>query len=194
MHRAEQVALGQQPRLARAELGQLVAILLVELIPRCAKSRAAAGALDYYILMTRTGMSSTKSIATKLPKFGTRKPGLLAERNLLGPVHGAYGDFAMIKEIYFRRTSRSRSIGAAYRFENLEEAQVFMTFSADMQQVMRELENRRNAINGRFAVFSRRRTLPFNAGNVGAQGTFLELAAALATPVCGYRWPRARAA
>jgi len=51
--------------------------------------------------MTRTWYELYQKYREKLPRFGTRKAGLLAERNLLGPVHGAYGDFAMVKEDLF---------------------------------------------------------------------------------------------
>jgi hypothetical protein len=52
--------------------------------------------LDFYILLIRNWYETYDKHRAILPKFGTRKPGLLPERNLLGPVHGAYGDFALI--------------------------------------------------------------------------------------------------
>jgi hypothetical protein len=57
--------------------------------------------LDYYIQMTRNWYETYQKYRDRLPKYGTRKSGLLAERNLLGPVHGAYGDFVMLKENLF---------------------------------------------------------------------------------------------
>ncbi len=52
--------------------------------------------LDFYVLLIRNWYETYDKHRAILPKFGTRKPGLLPERNLLGPVHGAYGDFALI--------------------------------------------------------------------------------------------------
>ena len=62
---------------------------------------------------------SCQKYRDKLPKFGTRKPGLLAERNLLGPVHGAYGDFAMIKENLFPEDIEEQINRRSVPFENI---------------------------------------------------------------------------
>jgi hypothetical protein len=67
----------------------------------CKEAEQPPVPLDYYIQMTRNWYQTYQKYREKLPKFGTRKAGLLAERNLLGPVHGAYGDFAMLKENLF---------------------------------------------------------------------------------------------
>ncbi|MGZ8427022.1 MAG: radical SAM protein, partial [Candidatus Binatia bacterium] len=67
----------------------------------CKEAEQPPVPLDYYIQMTRKWYETYQKYSDRLPKFGTRKAGLLAERNLLGPVHGAYGDFAMLKENLF---------------------------------------------------------------------------------------------
>ena len=67
----------------------------------CKEAEQPPVPLDYYILMTRTWYELYQKYREKLPRFGTRKAGLLAERNLLGPVHGAYGDFVMVKDNLF---------------------------------------------------------------------------------------------
>src|SRR5262247_1908177 len=56
----------------------------------CREAEQPPVPLDYYIQMTRNWYETYDKYRDRLPKFGTRKPGLLAERNLLGPVHGAY--------------------------------------------------------------------------------------------------------
>lgn len=67
----------------------------------CREAEQPPVPLDYYIQMTRNWYETYQKYRDRLPKYGTRKPGLLAERNLLGPVHGAYGDFVMLKENLF---------------------------------------------------------------------------------------------
>ena len=59
----------------------------------CKEAEQPPVPLDYYIQMTRNWYECYQKYRAQLPQFGTRKAGLLAERNLLGPVHGAYGDF-----------------------------------------------------------------------------------------------------
>jgi hypothetical protein len=55
-----------------------------------------------------------------LPQFGKRKAGLLAERNLLGPVHGAYGDYVMLSENLFPDDIEEQINRRSVPFENLE--------------------------------------------------------------------------
>jgi len=85
----------------------------------CKEAEQPPVPLDYYILMTRTWYELYQKYRDKLPKFGTRKPGLLAERNLLGPVHGAYGDFAMIKENLFPDDIEEQINRRSVPFENI---------------------------------------------------------------------------
>jgi hypothetical protein len=85
----------------------------------CKEAEQPPVPLDYYVLMTRTWYELYQKHRTKLPKFGTRKAGLLAERNLLGPVHGAYGDFAMIKEKFFPEDVEEQINRRSVPFENI---------------------------------------------------------------------------
>ncbi len=76
--------------------------------------------LDYYIKLTRGWYELYNKYRDKLPKFGTRKPGLLPERNLLGPVHGAYGDYAMLKENLFAADVEEQINRRSVPWENIE--------------------------------------------------------------------------
>jgi hypothetical protein len=87
----------------------------------CKEAEQPPVPLDYYILMTRTWYELYQKYRDKLPKFGTRKAGLLAERNLLGPVHGAYGDFAMLKENLFPEDIEEQINRRSVPFENIAE-------------------------------------------------------------------------
>jgi hypothetical protein len=75
--------------------------------------------VEYYILLTRTWYELYQKYRSKLPQFGTRKPGLLAERNLLGPVHGAYGDYVMLKENLFPTDVEKQINRRSVPFENI---------------------------------------------------------------------------
>jgi hypothetical protein len=86
----------------------------------CKEAQQPPVPLDYYILMTRTWYELYQKYRDKLPQFGTRKPGLLPERNLLGPVHGAYGDFAMIKENLFPADVEQQINRRSVRWEDIE--------------------------------------------------------------------------
>jgi len=76
--------------------------------------------LDYYILLTRNWYECYQKYRSQLPRFGTRKAGLLAERNLLGPVHGAYGDYVMLSENLFPDDIEEQINQRSVPFENLE--------------------------------------------------------------------------
>jgi hypothetical protein len=87
----------------------------------CKEAEQPPVPLDYYILMTRTWYELYRKYRDRLPKFGTRRAGLLAERNLLGPVHGAYGDYAMLKENLFPADVEEHINRRSLPFENISE-------------------------------------------------------------------------
>jgi hypothetical protein len=87
----------------------------------CKEAEQPPVPLDYYIRMTRTWYELYDKYRAKLPKFGTRKPGLLAERNLLGPVHGCYGDYVMLKENLFPADVEEQINRRSVPFESIEE-------------------------------------------------------------------------
>jgi len=86
----------------------------------CKEAEQPPVPLDYYIQMTRNWYETYQKHRDKLPKFGTRKAGLLAERNLLGPVHGAYGDYAMLKENLFPADVEAQINRRSVPWENIE--------------------------------------------------------------------------
>ena len=86
----------------------------------CREAEQPPVPLDYYIQMTRNWYETYDKYRDKLPKFGTRKAGLLPERNLLGPVHGAYGDYAMLKENLFPEDVEEQINRRSVPFENIE--------------------------------------------------------------------------
>jgi hypothetical protein len=86
----------------------------------CKEAEQPPVPLDYYIQMTRNWYECYQKYRSQLPKFGTRKAGLLAERNLLGPVHGAYGDFAMLSENLFPDDIEEQINRRSVPFENLD--------------------------------------------------------------------------
>jgi hypothetical protein len=85
----------------------------------CREAEQPPVPLEYYILLTRTWYELYQKYRSKLPQFGTRKPGLLAERNLLGPVHGAYGDYVMLKENLFPTDVEEQINRRSVPFENI---------------------------------------------------------------------------
>jgi hypothetical protein len=85
----------------------------------CREAEQPPVPLEYYILLTRTWYELYQKYRPKLPQFGTRKPGLLAERNLLGPVHGAYGDYVMLKENLFPTDVEKQINRRSVPFENI---------------------------------------------------------------------------
>jgi hypothetical protein len=87
----------------------------------CKEAEQPPVPLDYYILMTRTWYELYQKYRDKLPKFGTRKGGLLAERNLLGPVHGCYGDYVMLKENLFPADVQAQIDRRSVPWENIAE-------------------------------------------------------------------------
>jgi hypothetical protein len=87
----------------------------------CKEAEQPPVPLDYYVLLTRNWYELYQKHRAKLPKFGTRKPGLLAERNLLGPVHGCYGDYVMLKENLFPADVEEQINRRSVPFENVED-------------------------------------------------------------------------
>jgi hypothetical protein len=85
----------------------------------CREAEQPPVPLEYYIRLTRTWYELYQKYRPKLPQFGTRKPGLLAERNLLGPVHGAYGDYVMLKENLFPTDVEEQINRRSVPFENI---------------------------------------------------------------------------
>jgi len=85
----------------------------------CREAEQPPVPLEYYIRLTRTWYELYQKYRSKLPQFGTRKPGLLAERNLLGPVHGAYGDYVMLKENLFPTDVEKQINRRSVPFENI---------------------------------------------------------------------------
>ncbi len=86
----------------------------------CREAEQPPVPLDYYIQLTRNWYETYQKYRSKLPRFGTRKAGLLAERNLLGPVHGAYGDYVMLSENLFPDDIEEQINRRSVPFENLE--------------------------------------------------------------------------
>ena len=76
--------------------------------------------LDFYIQLTSNWYECYQKYRSNLPQFGKRKPGLLAERSLLGPVHGAYGDFVLLSESLLPDDIEEQINRRSVPFENLE--------------------------------------------------------------------------
>src|SRR5205823_1082483 len=64
----------------------------------CKEAEQPPVPLEFYIQLTRNWYELYQKYRANLPRFGGRKPGLLPERSLLGPVHGAYGDYVLLSE------------------------------------------------------------------------------------------------
>jgi hypothetical protein len=86
----------------------------------CKQAEQPPVPLDYYVLLTRNWYECYQKYRSQLPQFGKRKAGLLAERNLLGPVHGAYGDYVMLSENLFPEDIEEQINRRSVPFENLE--------------------------------------------------------------------------
>jgi len=86
----------------------------------CKEAEQPPVPLDYYVLLTRNWYECYQKYRSQLPQFGKRKAGLLAERNLLGPVHGAYGDYVMLSENLFPDDIEEQINRRSVPFENLE--------------------------------------------------------------------------
>ena len=86
----------------------------------CKEAEQPPVPLDYYIQLTRNWYECYQKYRSQLPQFGKRKAGLLAERNLLGPVHGAYGDYVMLSENLFPDDIEEQINRRSVPFENLE--------------------------------------------------------------------------
>jgi hypothetical protein len=77
--------------------------------------------LDYYIQLTRNWYELYQQYRSQLIEFGGRKPGLLAERTLLGPVHGAFGDYVILSENLLPDDIEEQINWRSVPFENLDE-------------------------------------------------------------------------
>ncbi|HEX9444879.1 MAG TPA: radical SAM protein [Candidatus Binatia bacterium] len=86
----------------------------------CKEAEQPPVPLDFYILLIRNWYETYQKYRSILPRFGTRKPGLLPERNLLGPVHGAYGDFVLITDKLHPADIEEQINRRSVPFENLE--------------------------------------------------------------------------
>jgi hypothetical protein len=86
----------------------------------CKEAEQPPVPLDYYVMLTRNWYECYQKYRSQLPQFGKRKAGLLAERNLLGPVHGAYGDYVMLSENLFPDDIQEQINRRSVPFENLE--------------------------------------------------------------------------
>jgi hypothetical protein len=86
----------------------------------CKEAEQPPVPLDFYIQLTSNWYECYQKYRSKLPQFGKRKPGLLAERNLLGPVHGAYGDFVLLSENLLPDDIEEQINRRSMPFENLE--------------------------------------------------------------------------
>src|SRR5258706_375739 len=88
--------------------------------PLCTGADPPPVPLNIYILLIRNWYEPYQKYRSTLPRFGTRKPGLLPERNLLGPVHGAYGDFVLITDKLHPADIEEQINRRSVPFENLE--------------------------------------------------------------------------
>jgi hypothetical protein len=86
----------------------------------CKEAEQPPVPLDFYILLTRNWYELYQKYRSKLPQFGRRRPGLLAERSLLGPVHGAYGDYVLLSENLLPDDIEEQINRRSVPFENLE--------------------------------------------------------------------------
>ena len=84
------------------------------------RSRAAAGAVRLLHLVTRTWYELYQKYRANCRSSARESPGLLPERNLLGPVHGAYGDYAMISENLLPQDIEEQINRRSVPFENLD--------------------------------------------------------------------------
>jgi hypothetical protein len=74
---------------------------------------------EFYIEVTRNWYELYQKYRPNLPKFGRRNPGLLPERNLLGPVHGTYGDYVLLSENLLPDDIEAQINRRSVPFENL---------------------------------------------------------------------------
>ena len=86
----------------------------------CKEAEQPPVPLDFYIQLTSNWYECYQKYRSTLPQFGKRKPGLLAERSLLGPVHGAYGDFVLLSEDLLPDDIEEQINRRSVPFENLE--------------------------------------------------------------------------
>ena len=86
----------------------------------CKEAEQPPVPLEFYIQLTSNWYECYQKYRSNLPQFGKRKPGLLAERSLLGPVHGAYGDFVLLSEDLLPDDIEEQINRRSVPFENLE--------------------------------------------------------------------------
>ena len=86
----------------------------------CKEAEQPPVPLDFYIQSTRDWYELYQKYRSKLPRFGGRDPGLLPERSLLGPVHGTYGDYVLLRENLLPDDIEEQINRRSLPFENLE--------------------------------------------------------------------------
>jgi len=86
----------------------------------CKEAEQPPVPLEFYIQSTRDWYELYQKHRAKLPRFGGRDAGLLPERSLLGPVHGAYGDYVMLSENLFPEDIEEQINRCSVPFENLD--------------------------------------------------------------------------
>jgi hypothetical protein len=85
----------------------------------CKEAEQPPVPLEFYIELTRNWYELYQKYRAKLPRFGGRDPGLLPERSLLGPVHGAYGDYVLLSENLLPDDIEEQINRRSVPFENL---------------------------------------------------------------------------
>ena len=73
-----------------------------------------------FVLVVAVASAAESETGAKLPRFGGRDAGLLPERSLLGPVHGAYGDYVMLSENLFPEDIEEQINRCSVPFKNLD--------------------------------------------------------------------------
>src|SRR2546430_8350397 len=86
----------------------------------CKEAEQRAVPWEFYIQLTRNWYELYQKYRANLPRFGGRKPGLLPERSLLGPVHGAYGDYVLMSENLLPDDIEEQINRRSVPFENLD--------------------------------------------------------------------------
>jgi len=86
----------------------------------CKEAEQPPVPLDFYVQLTRNWYECYQKYRSNLPRFGNRRPGLIAERRLLGPVHGAYGDYVLLSENLYPDDIEEQIDRRSVPFENLE--------------------------------------------------------------------------
>jgi len=86
----------------------------------CKEAEQPPVPLEFYIQLTSNWYELYQKYRANLPQFGRRKPGLLPERSLLGPVHGAYGDYVLLCEDLLPDDIEEQINRRSVPFENLQ--------------------------------------------------------------------------